>query len=192
MESLGAFAVDWHSALSRIWGAGIVRLSVLGVASLALYVFGLTVRYPLQAGLQDPRATWVTLVVTPPSAFVIHLATYVCVTLFYVLACWNLWHAQSRAAGTKARKRVVLVIVAVWLLASGALMGVAPGGESHDAFDYLFRSRMWVEYGGNPLAEVPRQYNTAPFYKYVAWHSHVDTYGPIWGLYKHCCHQPPL
>ena len=78
------------------------------------------------------------------------------------------------------RRRVVAVIAGGWLLASLVLVAVAPGGESHDAFDYLFRGRMLVEAGGSPLANTPNQYAELPFYRYITWTDHVDTYGPLW------------
>jgi len=34
-------------------------------------------------------------------------------------------------------------------------MFLAPAGESHDIFDYLFRGRMMTEYQANPLVDVP-------------------------------------
>ena len=59
-------------------------------------------------------------------------------------------------------------------------MAVAPGGESHDVFDYLFRGRMLVEAGGSPLADVPAHFVELPYYQYLTWTNHVDTYGPLW------------
>lgn len=74
------------------------------------------------------------------------------------------------------------IIALTWLVCSGLLMAAAPAGESHDVFDYLFRGRMMTELGANPLAEIPDAFPRAPFYRYVGWRSHVDTYGPAWEL----------
>lgn len=163
------------------------RLTVLGLISLLLYTL-LAAQYPVIASLQDPRSSWVRLVDAPKFALAMHLGLYAAAMLVYVLVCQLVWQRTTqgvvvtpRGADSKRESRAILgVIVVVWLLASFVLLGVAPGGESHDLFDYLFRGRMWVEYGGNPLVDVPRQFATAPFYRYVSWHSHVDTYGPIW------------
>jgi hypothetical protein len=80
-----------------------------------------------------------------------------------------------------ARKQT-LVIVVVWLACSCALLFMSPSGESHDIFDYTFRGRMMVELGANPLAEPPIDFRSAAFFSYLAWHSHVDTYGPLWEM----------
>lgn len=167
------------------------RLVGLGLVSVLLYALGLAARYPIQPSFQIPRATWTSQVVAAGPALTIHLAVYAGVTLAYVLACRLVWrHNPAPITGTAAghlklepgSRAILPVIVGGWLLASAVLLGVAPGGESHDVFDYLFRGRMWAESGGNPLADVPSQFAKAPFYKYVAWHSHVDTYGPIWEI----------
>jgi hypothetical protein len=66
-------------------------------------------------------------------------------------------------------------------------MMVAPAGESHDIFDYIFRGRMMTEYQSNPLAEVPAEFDlSTPYARYVAWRKHVDTYGP-YGNLQCCC-----
>jgi len=163
-----------------------VRLAGLGLVSIFLYAFGLAARYPIRASFQIPRATWASLVAAPGRDLAVHLAVYVGVTFAYVLACWLVWHHRAGpiigtvTAYLHSQQAILLVIVGGWLVASAVLVGVAPGGESHDVFDYLFRGRMLVELGGNPLTDMPSQFAAAPFYKYVAWHSHVDTYGPIW------------
>ncbi len=176
---LDAKALAWtHSTPGRLAG--------LGLASTLLYALGLAARYPVLAGFQIPRASWSSLVTDPGRALVFHFAVYAGVTLAYLFACRLVWrqHAQPDAANGTAslsRQRGILpVIVGGWLVSSFVLLGVSPGGESHDVFDYLFRARMWIELGGNPLTDTPKQFSAAPFYKYVAWHSHVDTYGPIW------------
>lgn len=166
-----------------------MRLAGLGLISVLLYGLGLAARYPIQAGFQIPRATWTSLVASPGLALAVHLAVYAGLTFAYLLSINLVWRRGAAAvmngeavcpkpqAGSGAN---LAVIVAGWLLASAVLLGVSPGGESHDVYDYLFRGRMWVEFGGNPLADVPRQFSKAPFYRYIAWHSHVDTYGPVW------------
>jgi hypothetical protein len=40
---------------------------------------------------------------------------------------------------------------------------------------------MMAELGANPLAEPPIDFRRAAFFSYLAWHSHVDTYGPAVG-----------
>ncbi len=60
-------------------------------------------------------------------------------------------------------------------------MFVAPAGESHDIFDYIFRGRMMTEYQANPLVDVPADFAlSTPYIRYLAWRKHIDTYGPVW------------
>ncbi len=72
------------------------------------------------------------------------------------------------------------LVAVIWLASSAALLGAYPGGESHDVFDYVFRGRMMTELGASPLAVAPNQFTREPFYLYLSWHNHVDTYGPLW------------
>jgi hypothetical protein len=74
-----------------------------------------------------------------------------------------------------------MIIIGTWLACSVVLMMVAPAGESHDIFDYIFRGRMRTEYGANPLINVPAEFElSTPYARYVAWRKNVDTYGPVW------------
>ncbi len=82
--------------------------------------------------------------------------------------------------GNKVTRWVLFIIVLTWLISSMSLMFSAPAGESHDIFDYVFRGRMMTESTANPLAEIPKDYRKTAFFRYVAWHSNVDTYGPLW------------
>jgi hypothetical protein len=149
------------------------RLALLGLASAVLYGIGITARYPLMTGLLEPRGTWVTLVGASWGALGAHIGVYAALTVLYVLA---LHTARSLPDGAQTRR----VIVGVWLTCSVLLLGAYPGGESHDIFDYLFRGRMMAELGASPLAIAPNQFSRAPYYLYISWHGHVDTYGPLW------------
>ncbi len=150
----------------------------VAAASLGLYLC-LAIRYPLSPSLAEPRASWASLVESTGWNAAQHLAIYLALTTLYLAALRLLDPAQG---GHEAPpRRLPLFIFAVWLACSGILMFVAPGGESHDIFDYLFRGRMMTEYQGNPLVDVPDTYSLAiPYSRYLAWRKHVDTYGPIW------------
>ena len=154
-------------------------LAVLGAGTAGVYALGLALRYPLLAGIRLPRHSWTQLVggATVP-ALLLHIAIYTAAILLYMAAMNLLLKRAPALAGE--RRRVVAVIAGGWLLASLVLVAVAPGGESHDAFDYLFRGRMLVEAGGSPLANTPNRYAELPFYRYITWTDHVDTYGPLW------------
>ena len=171
MESITVRSARALNARNLAWVRSTpARLAGLGLVSVLLYALGLAVRYPIQASFQIPRATWTSQVAAAGPALVIHLAVYVGVTLAYVFACKLVWRQGSTravdlAAGDLRRepggRAIVPVIVVGWLLSSAVLLGVAPGGESHDVFDYTFRGRMWVELGGNPLADIPRVFEGA-------------------------------
>ena len=154
----------------------VVRLAGLGAGMASVYALGLALRYPLLEGIWRPRHNWARLAegATIPG-LLLHVATYVTATVLYIMAM-----RLVLAHNPSPRRRVIAVIVGGWLLASIVLMAVAPGGEAHDVFDYLFRGRMLVEFGGSPLADAPVLFADRPFYSYITWTDHVDTYGPVW------------
>jgi hypothetical protein len=158
--------------LKRIW------IILIAIISLGLYIW-LAFIYPLGPSLEDPRASWATLVDPNLLTAARHLAIYLLLTLLYLAAIY-LFSPQNGPIPIPY-KRQLLIIVVVWLACSIALMFVSPSGESHDIFDYVFRGRMMVEYQANPLVEIPDSFDiTTPFSRYFAWRYNVDTYGPIW------------
>ena len=155
-----------------------ILLSSVGLASLGLYIC-LAVRYPLGPSLADPRASWTSFVEPSVLNAAQHLAIYFGLTLLYLAALELLVSAQRKNESQPGSQ--ILLIFAYWLACSGVLMFVAPAGESHDVFDYLFRGRMMTEYRANPLVDVPESFGlSTPYSRYLAWRKHVDTYGPIW------------
>jgi hypothetical protein len=169
--------------VSTAWG--LRRLSLLAAATASLYIFGLALRYPLLEGIVLPRHGWARLAGGAPlAAMLLHIAVYTAATALYLTALRLLLrrppHSTAPPHNPAAHRRLIGLIVGGWLLFSAILLAVAPGGEAHDIFDYLYRGRMLVEYGGNPLADTPTQFADHPFYAYITWTDHVDTYGPIW------------
>ncbi|MFN8467123.1 MAG: glycosyltransferase 87 family protein [Caldilineaceae bacterium] len=156
-------------------------LAVLGVGAAAVFGFGLALRYPLAAGIRLPRHTWaqVTGGATVPG-LLLHIAVYTAAVLLYMTALHLVLRRTAEQGSERRREHIIAVVIGGWLLASLVLMSVAPGGESHDVFDYLFRGRMLVEAGGSPLADVPAHFVELPYYQYLTWTDHVDTYGPLW------------
>ncbi|MBW7884881.1 MAG: DUF2029 domain-containing protein [Caldilineaceae bacterium] len=152
-------------------------LLLLGGLSVLLYAGGLAARYPLAAGLQDPRSNWARIAGASYPSFAVHLALYLFLAVLYWLAVQLLYHAGQ------AKRRVPYggwIIVGIWLAASVVLWAISPAGEARDIYDYSFRGHMLVEYGGSPLALVPDQFPDAPYLAFITWHDHVDTYGPLW------------
>lgn len=153
-------------------------LVAVALASLGLY-FWLAVRYPLGPSLTEPRATWASMVEHTGLNAALHIGIYLALTLLYLATLRLL--APSQWEATTKRRGQVLIIFTTWLACSGVLLAVAPGGDSHDIFDYLFRGRMMVEYQANPLADVPESLGlSVPYARYLAWRKNVDTYGPVW------------
>jgi len=150
----------------------------VAVAALGLYIC-LAVRYPLRFSLTDPRASWASIVEPSGVNAIGHLAIYLGLTLLYLAALRLLVPAPGKNGALFHRQ--ILLIFTVWLVCSGVLMFVAPAGESHDIFDYLFRGRMITEYQVNPLTDVPDSLDiSTPYSRYLAWRNNVDTYGPVW------------
>ena len=111
-------------------------------------------------------------------ALLLHLAVYIAAILLYMVAMRLV--LNHNPATRRAHRHVIAVIAGGWLLASLALMAVAPGGEAHDIFDYLFRGHMVAELGASPLADPPELFPDQPFYAYITWTDFVDAYGPLW------------
>jgi len=156
------------------------RLGGIGLGSVGLYLL-LVWRYSLSPSLTDPRASWASMVAPTGLNVAQHLAIYLGLTLLYLMALRSLAAPNGDGPLPGHSHRQVRLIIITWLTCSGVLMAVAPGGESHDIFDYLFRGRMMVEYQGNPLVDVPKTYGlSAPYTRYLAWRKNVDTYGPLW------------
>ncbi len=158
-------------------------LALLG-ALLVTAAAWLAVRHPLQAGLLDPRSNWARLAGVSWGNFAAHFALYLAAVTAYWLAVRSVARQAAEqtdiAAGRRYTLATTIIIVSVWAAASALLLGAAPAGESRDSFDYLFRGRMLVEAGASPLAVTPDTFAGQPFYAYLTWTNHVDTYGPLW------------
>ncbi len=153
-------------------------IGTASAASLGLYVL-LALRYLLGPSLADPRGSWATMVQPTWQSAFLHLLLYLGLILAYLVALRLLAPSPQGSRGN--RQGVVLLIVVTWFACSVALLFGAPGGESHDIFDYLFRGRLMTEYGANPLVDVPNDFGpSAPYARYLAWYKNVDTYGPVW------------
>jgi len=154
------------------------RLVIVAAVSLGLYIL-LALRYPLGPSLTNPRASWASMVEATGVSAAWHIAIYLGLTLLHLVILKLL--SSSEQEQTVLPRLQVIVILVTWLACSVVLMMVAPAGESHDIFDYIFRGRMMTEYQSNPLADVPAEFDSStPYIRYVAWRKNVDTYGPVW------------
>jgi hypothetical protein len=173
-HSTASKLVRWNSPGNPFW------LVVAGVASLGLYVL-LALRYPLWLSLTNPRASWASIVGVTWLNAAIHFAIYLGLTLFYLWILCLLFSAKEE--NTRFPHLQITPILVIWFISSVVLMLVAPAGESHDIFDYIFRGRMITEYQSNPLVDVPAEFDlSTPYARYLAWRKHVDTYGPLWEI----------
>ncbi|RPJ20904.1 MAG: hypothetical protein EHM33_27415, partial [Chloroflexi bacterium] len=154
------------------------RLVIVAAVSLGLYIL-LALRYPLGPSLTNPRASWASMVEATGGSAAWHITIYLGLTLLHLVILKLL--SSSEQEQTVLPRLQVIVILVTWLACSVVLMMVAPAGESHDIFDYIFRGRMMTEYQSNPLVDVPAEFDlSTPYIRYVAWRKNVDTYGPVW------------
>lgn len=140
------------------------------------YWVGIMLPYPLAFGLANPRGTWVKTGAGSLPTLAWQIGVYLLLTLLYSAALRRL----HPTAASPLQRRGVAVIWLSWALCSAVLLFAAPNGESHDIYDYVFRGRLMDRFGASPLMTTPDAYPDAPFYRYVAWKKHVDTYGPLW------------
>ncbi|MDQ3248614.1 MAG: hypothetical protein M3Q45_05330, partial [Chloroflexota bacterium] len=153
-----------------------LKVIVIGAVMPLVYWLGIVLPYPLAFGLANPRGTWVKTGEGSFSALTLQIGVYLLLTLLYVAALRVLAPVVARTA----QRVQVGGIWLSWALCSLALLFAAPNGESHDIYDYVFRGRMMDRFAASPLIITPNAYPHAPFYRYVAWQRHVDTYGPLW------------
>ena len=155
-----------------------LKLRAVALVSSVLYLL-LALRYPLGPSLVDPRASWASMVEATWLNAAYHLLIYLGLILLYLLALRLL--TPSKNENEESPRRKIFLVIVTWLACSIVLMFMAPAGESHDIFDYLFRGRLMTEYQANPLVDVPKDFGlSTPYSRYLAWWKYVDTYGPVW------------
>ncbi|HSR20174.1 MAG TPA: hypothetical protein VLL49_04595 [Anaerolineales bacterium] len=155
-------------------------LFLVSLASLGLYAL-LALRYPLRRSLADPRASWASMVEPSVPNAALHIAIYLGLTLLYLAALRLVTHPQPEPEKGRSSRPQTAIIAITWLAGCAVLLLVAPAGESHDIYDYIFRGRMMTEYHANPLTDVPNSFGlAAPYTRFIAWRKNVDTYGPVW------------
>jgi hypothetical protein len=126
---------------------------------LVLYRRPLLNLYKLSADM--PGGHWVLLV-----AFLGQGALY-----------WLGWRAAQRAQG----KAAWLVVLGGTLVSAGLLLWMYPF-DAADIFDNIVHGRILAAYGANPFQQVAKDFQSDPFYRYVAWRSNISAYGPGWEL----------
>jgi hypothetical protein len=99
----------------------------------------------------------------------------VTLTLLGMTACWVLAVACA--------PRVRLWGVGAAVVASVALLTLAPPFSLTDTFNYLHYGRMLPLYGLNPYTSLPIQASVDPAYAYSTWHHLHSPYGPLFTLF---------
>ena len=181
----------------------LLKLGGVTFASFGLYLL-LAIQYPLGPSLDDPRANWASMVEPTLLNAAYHLTPFDVEreALIPRLSKGSPMRGLSPLCGLRKisrglespaiaeqdlsksehlSHRLIQLILIAWLACSIVLMFMAPAGESHDIFDYLFRGRLITEYQANPLVDVPDDFDlSTPYSRYLAWRKYVDTYGPVW------------
>lgn len=149
------------------------RLWLLGLASVALYLFAFTARLPIwryYAALTDiGKMTGYSL-----SSGMIFLGAELALFALYLLGL-----GQARRLSWQRARRPVLVTAAL----SGIALVLLYPITATDIYSYILQARVWVAHGANPLVVPPTAFPSDPLLVYAgAWGGYASPYGPLWCL----------
>ena len=150
-----------------------VSLTLLGIASLGVYLVAFVRPYSLGRWAAVPQQTIAKIATMAPEAAIAYLLAFLALILLYSAAL-RLASGPHRG-GTWG---VVLVFAAAF---SAALVWLYPV-DSADVFDNIIRGRMLALYGANPFLHTPGEFPEDPFYAYAAWRGSASAYGPLWEM----------
>lgn len=152
----------------------IVRLAFFGFC-IELACMFLTLWFPLPAlsqhvGPLDLKG------ITQYSPLACGMYVLILVALFFFWwKAWRLAHSEE----TRSRGPLVLVFAAIFACTLGLMYPV----NATDLFQYVFRSRVFAVYHGNPLVLTPRDFSGDPVLPYVGEWTYIPSpYGPTWEL----------
>ena len=74
-----------------------------------------------------------------------------------------------------------LVVLGGALVSGGLLLWMYPI-DAADIFDNIMHGRILGVYEANPFQQVAQDFQSDPFYRYVAWRRTISAYGPAWEL----------
>ena len=167
--------VDWRAR--RLTGvllrAPRFALAALVALNAAVYLLLFVGPSDLPALYQRPLLDLRRLSVGDPLARWRLLAGFVLLGLLY----WLGWRAALRARG-RAAWALVLLGAAI----SGAILLFLYPFDAADLFDNIMHGRILGVYGANPFDQVPADFKSDPFYRYVGWRRFPSAYGPGWEL----------
>jgi alpha-1,6-mannosyltransferase len=152
-----------------------LRLIALGLPSLAIYVGGFAMRYPL---LPNAGRAHISVVDFGPDARLSALFYILCVVALFAL------YGLGRAWALPTRPDLWCwgVLIGAAMLFCLALSFTYPVGST-DVYDYIIRGRMLGLGGDNPFYTIPEYgYQSDPFFRFINWPKTPSAYGPLWEL----------
>lgn len=149
-------------------------LAILGIASLVVYFFLFTWRFPL---LVLHKSRFVDMAKLTDRTGLAALTLIAAMSVLFVL-----YIRAARAAATAGDDRRALAIVLFTALLFGLVVGAAYPVGALDVLNYIFQGRVVAHYGANPYAVLPSQYPSDPIVPYLLWPDWPSTYGPLWTL----------
>jgi alpha-1,6-mannosyltransferase len=150
-----------------------LQLTLLAVASLAVYLFAFVRPYGLLEWWTRPGLTIAKIAHNDPRSG----AAYVVSFLLLFLFCWL---AARLVLGEHRASLWAIVIFSA--LAFNAVMLFQYPVDAVDVYENVIRGRMQGLYGANPFYQTPSQFPQDPFYQYTIWHDNTSAYGPWWEL----------
>ncbi|MFL5762053.1 MAG: glycosyltransferase 87 family protein [Thermomicrobiales bacterium] len=152
---------------------GVIRIWIFGLA-IALICTAFAWRYPL-VGNTNRLADIGILAKYGKPEFVGFCAGIGGMFFFYLLGI----RESRKLTPTQA----ALPVFTCGLAQATAMVWMYPV-SAIDIFIYAVRSRLFTEYGLNPLAAYPRDFSGDPYMRFASadWANSVSPYGPLWNL----------
>ncbi len=147
----------------------------LGLASLAIYYFALTLPYSLSQYYATPLLDLAKINNHTYTSGQNLIGAFIALFLIYGVV-WLLMPRLPHIGWGLG-----LAIIALPAMFIVALTFVYPVGAA-DIFDYIMHARLLPIYGANPFTVLPVQFPNDPFLHYIAWPYTTSAYGPLWEL----------
>ena len=147
-------------------------LFLLGVSSTIIYIVAL-LRFPLAELYTRLRFNLADFTHSDIRTGLVITACTIALFISYTLGALVVKGLPRRYSFVPALILIIpLIFVAILLFTQPA--------TSLDLYDYLFRGRMLARYHANTFVQVPRDFESDPLFKQVAWRGAVTAYGPLW------------
>jgi len=147
----------------------------LGLASLAIYYFALTLPYSLIKYYATPLLDLAKINHHTYESGWNLIGAFIALFLIYGVV----WLLMPRVLQVgRGLALAIILLPAAFIL---ALTFVYPVGAA-DIFDYIMHARLLPVYHANPFTILPVQFKDDPFLQYIAWPYTTSAYGPLWEL----------